>query len=872
MTMDCNRRDFMKTVSAAALISNSVPAEAAAAATEPDKVDAGLALNLEPAQWIWYPSQRCLPNTIVLFRKTISLAQPVRKALGWMVVDSRYKLFVNGRYVQFGPPPCDPRWLEADPMDLGAGLHKGDNVLAVQALYYGLGDGTSPMGKAGFIFKLELEFSDGSQQTVVSDDSWLCCLPRSWQPGQYKRWYLRSLQEEFDSRRHPHGWEQTTFQPDQDWVHAMLLHGRSDKPSINTRYPEYMWDISGSASPGNQLRKRSIPLMREENVAVWKLSETHLIRWNRPVEEYFECMPPDAFASVGKPALQAVNGNTWLVTLDSSHGTALTFEFKDHIVGWPFFTIMAPAGTVVELLVHEAHAADGPVILNTHFNSWSRFVCREGENRFETFDFESLRWLQLHIHAGQGQVEISEIGVRRRQYPWPASSHVVMQEAGLQRLMDANVNTLHNSCQETMVDGMARERQQYSGDCGHQLHAVYYAFGEKKLLARYLNTFSQGMTLDGFFLDCWPAWDRLARLLERQMNLTGWGPILDHGVGFNFDTCYYYLYTADLASISEVYPRLVKFFRYLLSIRDQNGLLPVENIGIPSVWIDHIAYQKQRHKQCAFNLYAAAMMQHAFKPLAEAFGDQAMAKEADRAGRQILQATVKKFWSEENKLFVDNLPWLEDEGQMRTSDRALATAVLYEQIPFGQSEAAIRALAECPSHMGFSYPANAGWRLWALARAGRTDVIAKDFRTRWATMASVILNNTLQEDWEVKPDSGSQWSHCPVVPLYVLYMNIIGLQPLQPGCGRMAIQPQLADMPDMDVVANTVKGAIRFVSKKVKNKHEVTIHIPAGMEAELLLAATEKVSLPLLATADQLNKYKLSSGKANTVTLAGRAG
>jgi hypothetical protein len=447
-----------------------------------------------------------------------------------------------------------------------------------------------------------------------------------------------------------------------------------------------------------------------------------------------------------------------------------------------------------------------------------------------------------------------------------------VQDAPLQRLMDATVNAMHNSCQETMVDGMARERQQYSGDCGHQLHAVYYTFGEKKLLARYLNTFSQGMTLDGFFLDCWPAWDRLARLLERQLNLTGWGPILDHGVGFNFDTYYYYLYTADLDGITEVYPRLVKFFRYLLSIRDQNGLLPVENIGIPSVWIDHIAYQKQRHKQCAFNLYAAAMMQHALQPLAKAFQDVTIAREADRAGRQILQATVKKFWSEEKKLFVDNLPWLNEEPQMRTSDRALATAVLYDQIPFSQNEAAITALAECPPHMGFSYPANAGWRLWALAKGGRTDVITQDLRKRWATMASVILNNTLQEDWEVKPDSGSQWSHCPVVPLYVLYMNLIGLQPLQPGCRHLAIRPQLADMPDMDVTANTVQGAIRFVSKKLKNKREITVHIPAGMEAELWLPAYEKVSLPLLATADGINRYRLSAGKDNVVVLAAMAG
>ena len=60
-----------------------------------------------------------------------------------------------------------------------------------------------------------------------------------------------------------------------------------------------------------------------------------------------------------------------------------------------------------------------------------------------------------------------------------------MSDAALQKLLDASINTLHNSAQETIVDGMGRERQQYSGDCGHQLHAIFYAFGETRLPARF---------------------------------------------------------------------------------------------------------------------------------------------------------------------------------------------------------------------------------------------------------------------------------------------------------------------------------------------------------------------------------------------------
>ncbi len=58
--------------------------------------------------------------------------------------------------------------------------------------------------------------------------------------------------------------------------------------------------------------------------------------------------------------------------------------------------------------------------------------------------------------------------------------------------MDANINTLRNSAQETCVDGMARERQQYSGDGAHQLNGVYLAFGETRLPARFISTVQPG--------------------------------------------------------------------------------------------------------------------------------------------------------------------------------------------------------------------------------------------------------------------------------------------------------------------------------------------------------------------------------------------
>lgn len=871
-----NRRDFLKTSAATsgtlllASRSQAVASESPAPPIAPTAITPAHhpLPKLDPALWIWYPSGRTLQNTFVLFRRDLELSGKPRRAIGWICADTRYRLEVNGERVQWGPAPCDPRWAEADPVDLTAQLQSGQNTLGATVVFFGTGDGTAPLGKPGFLFWLEIEQADGSKLTIASDTSWRCHLCRAWPPGRAKRWYLRSLQEEFDARRYPYGWSKSEFKPDKSWAAAQPLGGSPNKPALATGYYEYMLDI-GRGPADAELRPRSIPMLREFPVPVGKLAAAYQLEWSYPIQDYFDFRIPNAYQAKAITAPAESSPGTWTIDLDGRTGTALTFELKEQVVGWPGFTIDAPAGTTIELLVHEAHAPDGPPLLNTHFDSWTRFICREGRNEFETFDFESLRWLQLHLHGASGRVTISQVGVRRRVFPWPRQPVVKVKEPALQRLFDATINTLHNCAQETLVDGMARERQQYSGDGGHQMHAVHLAFGEPRLPARYLTTWSQGLTKDGYFLDCWPAYDRLARLIERQLDLSGWGPILDHALGFNFDCWSHYLYTGDLEAVREPYPRLLKFAAYLQKIVGSDGLLPVEDLGIPSVWIDHVAYLKQRHKQCAFNLYASGAMIRALGRLCNAFGDAAQQKAAEQFGQSLLDAVIKKFWSADRGLFVCNLPWLAEEKDLRTCDRSLATSILYDQCPSGNTAAAVRSLVECPSTMGISYPANAIWRYWALSKSGRADVIIGDLRKRWATMGSVLDNNTLQEDWTARRDSSQQWSHCAVAPLLTAYQSFLGLRATEPGFKRYDIRPQLGDLESFEITAFTLLGPISLSSQGLRGDRHITVRVPTGGVAQLVLPVEEKVELEKITRPAPagLQRYILPPGSETSLHL-----
>ncbi len=807
------------------------------------KLPSRYGLDLQPARWIWYPSQRTLPNTFILFRKSFEINKEFVSAQGWILGDSRYLLTVNGQRIQWGPTPSDPRFSEADPLDLSGVLKKGENVIGANVLYYGFGDGTWPVGKPGFIFYLEIKYKDGSERLIISDNSWKSHLARSWKPGQYKRWYLRSLQEEFDAREYPYGWDMPGFEENDDWLESEELRGNPQETVLSSSSSDYMYN-SSSGSTATELRKRSIPMLLEKKHSDLSLEEVNIIDWKRPSREYFEMVVPEAYRVVG--SLPITSSKPWTYNLKRGEAVVFTFSAPEQMVGWPYFKINATKGTTVELMVQEAHRLHrdgGPAIMNNHFHSWTRFICKEGDNNFETFDFESIKWIQLHVHGGDGEIEISDVGIRRRTYDWAIAPVVKTSDKNLQKILDACINTIYNNSQETIVDGMGRERQQYSGDIGHVLHVLYRVFGEKRLPARYLNTYSQGLTKDGFFLDCWPAYDRLNRLAQRQLDLTQWGPLLDHGVGFNFDCFHHFLYTGELDELVEVWPRLLRFYEYLNSIVDSEGLLPVENIGIPAVWIDHDAYKEQRHKQCAFNLYAVAMLHHALVPLMKAMNRLDMVGEAHSFGDELLTNTIKKYWDSSKKLFICNKPWISQEGEERMCDRSLATAIIFDLAPNGRTDEMIDVLINPPDNLGRSYPPNANWYLWALGKAGQVDAIIRDFDDRWIGLDSIHQNNTMQESWHATPDSSSQWSHASIAPLITVFSDIAGIQSLSPGYEKFRIKPECGKYEYLELNNHTPAGPIFFSMTGKIGGRRLLLKIPKGISGELILDERENVKL-----------------------------
>ena len=429
---------------------------------------------IAPAKWIWLPSERTLPCTFVLFRKEFDLENIPRAARGWIAADSRYVLYVNGTRVQFGPAPHDPRHAEADPVDIRQFLRPGKNVIAVHVLFYGQGDGTWPTGKPGLLFRVNV-----GREVIATDKTWKCSVDRGHKPGGAKRWYLRALQEDFNAANFTHQWNELSFVLDRYWYDAMELEVSGDSTPFVGKYLSYNEDIQAENPKNSSLTPRSIPMMTEQWVEA-KLVSMCVAEWTGNINDWFDFRVPGLLKTSMSPAGPGLESGTHL----------LTYELPFGMVGWPSVNFPDAQAGIMEVICQESWDPQQKLI-DTQFYSWSRFHLIPEQKTYECFDYESCRYIQLHIDLPIGVIApyTPRVSFRRRTLLHESQEHVLTNDGELNRLLLASTITLQNSAQDIVVDGMARERQQYAGDGAHQLHAVRQAHGEFSVSKRFLTQF-----------------------------------------------------------------------------------------------------------------------------------------------------------------------------------------------------------------------------------------------------------------------------------------------------------------------------------------------------------------------------------------------
>jgi hypothetical protein len=115
-------------------------------------------LDFNGAQWIWHPNSSL---STTYFRKSFDFDRPVGKIAVLITADDSFELRCNGRVIGSAAD-----WQNPQRYEIARPIARDSSTIAVKAANSG--------GAAGLLCKIVVRFRDGSEEVLVTDESWQC--------------------------------------------------------------------------------------------------------------------------------------------------------------------------------------------------------------------------------------------------------------------------------------------------------------------------------------------------------------------------------------------------------------------------------------------------------------------------------------------------------------------------------------------------------------------------------------------------------------------------------------------------------------------------------------------------------------------------
>ncbi len=159
-------------------------------------------------EWIWLSDQQESLEDFVFFRRDFTLYQTPSSAELWVSAGCLFHVYVNGRYLGFGPSPCVSGDADVAYFDVSFLLETGVNVIAIM----GYNAHVSRTGARRCPSGLWVQLDTGEVPSVWTDGSWLCHPGECFRSGRPRSSEARGFCEKADLRHYPFGWNELEFE------------------------------------------------------------------------------------------------------------------------------------------------------------------------------------------------------------------------------------------------------------------------------------------------------------------------------------------------------------------------------------------------------------------------------------------------------------------------------------------------------------------------------------------------------------------------------------------------------------------------------------------------------------------------------------
>jgi len=612
----------------------------------------------ENCGWIWYDHYGYEDvNVFMLARKSFNLKSIPKKAEIKITADTRYKLYVNGEFVNYGPARGYLEHYPFDRVDISRYLRKGENVIGVIVWQWGHGTFQSIYGgAAGLIVSGKI---GGVDIGTKKDNGWFVKKCPGHKQDMVRRSVQLPYQENFDARKVESDWMLPGFKLEEG-------KGGWERPKS--------WRIAGSL-PWLTFEERGIPLLKFKIKRFKSILYSHYGNcyngWEeaRNLTEVYlkEKNGENDFSRIENPESMLKNDTSYtkINPFPEYNKITLILDFGEEVAGFLGIEVEGEGGEVIDFTTSEL--LDGKYLIVRNPDEGckvamsDRYIARKGKQKFETFSIHGFRYLALTLRNIKKPFKIYNVFVNSVSYPFEERIVFKTSDEIINKIWDICVRTQICCSFDAYVDCPWREQAQWWGDARVQGANTYYLFGDMRLFRRGIKQAGESQLPNGLTFGHFPT--SAVGCVLPDFTLTWINSHLD-----------YYEYTGDKSLLKEQFNRIEKAIRFFNKKMEENYLLP----PMPEWWVflDWAPLYKDGFS-CLFNLMYLSSLKTMIKICSIVKKHERKKYYEEKAG--ILQKRIDKiFWDEKNKVYFDGYDIKKKKRIKKISQHTHSFAILLD--------------------------------------------------------------------------------------------------------------------------------------------------------------------------------------------------
>lgn len=196
-----------------------------------------------PASYVWIDETGEGRQVYVYFRYEFDLNGKPEKAEINLYASSRFALWVNGQYINFGPIRSYPQHPYYDTFDIKPYLNQGKNIISIKAMLNGMETFQLPYHTGAFIAWGEI-LAGNQTVNLATPGNWICRRAQGYHPEVPRFSFAKGPIEVYDARAEP-----------DDFLSTRINNDYWQKPVLLTHQNAY-----------GKLLKRTIPCLTQDIV------------------------------------------------------------------------------------------------------------------------------------------------------------------------------------------------------------------------------------------------------------------------------------------------------------------------------------------------------------------------------------------------------------------------------------------------------------------------------------------------------------------------------------------------------------------------------------------------------------------------------